>query len=74
VPLLPYFFERAAESSFTISIVATAATMFAIGSARTFVTRRSPWRNGLEMLLVGALAGTAAFLAGLLVDSIQIAT
>jgi VIT1/CCC1 family predicted Fe2+/Mn2+ transporter len=40
------------------------ATLFLIGALRTGVTQRSWWRRGLEMLFVGALAGSAAFLVG----------
>jgi len=68
VPLTPFILGGSAESSFTISVVATGVTMFGVGSARTFVTRQSPWRGGLEMLLVGAVASSAAFAAGLLAD------
>lgn len=69
VPLAPYIFGAPRESAFVIAVGATAVALFAIGAARTIVTRRSAWRSGLEMLLVGALAGTAGFLAGLAVDA-----
>ena len=38
--------------------------MFSVGAARWFVTGLSPFRSGLEMLLVGALAAVAAYLIG----------
>lgn len=69
VPLAPYVFGAPRESAFAMAVVATAVTLFAIGAARTIVTRRSAWRSGLEMLLVGALAGAAGFFAGLAVDA-----
>lgn len=70
VPLLPYLFGMESSSAFELSLAASGATLFGVGAARTFVTRRSAWRSGLEMLLVGALAGGAGYLAGLAVDAI----
>jgi VIT1/CCC1 family predicted Fe2+/Mn2+ transporter len=69
VPLLPFFFSLAPAAAFNVSVACTAITMFAVGAARTCVTRRSAWRGGLEMLLVGVLAGFAAFAAGWAVDA-----
>lgn len=69
VPLAPFLVGASSDVSFPTSVLLTAATMFTVGAARTFVTRRSAWRGGLEMLLVGGLAGTAAFLAGWAVDA-----
>ena len=68
VPLLPFFAGAAVEFGFWIATALSAVTLLAVGAARTAVTGRSPWRSGLEMLLVGALAGSAAFLAGWAVD------
>lgn len=69
VPLVPYFFGWTPRTAFWLSVLATAAAMFAVGAARTLVTRRSAWRSGLEMLGVGALAGSAAFGAGWVIDA-----
>jgi VIT1/CCC1 family predicted Fe2+/Mn2+ transporter len=68
MPLLPFFFSLSLQTAFLISVGLTAVTMYAVGAMRTFVTRQSPWRSGIEMLLVGGLAGIAAFLAGWLVE------
>lgn len=70
VPLLPYLAGMRSGSAFEVSLSASAATLFGVGAARTMVTRRSMWQSGLEMLLVGALAGGAGFLAGLVVDAL----
>lgn len=69
MPLLPYLLPGSlslpVEHRFLASVGASAVTLFAIGSLRTRVTGR-PWlASGLEMLLVGGLAGAAAFGAGL---------
>jgi VIT1/CCC1 family predicted Fe2+/Mn2+ transporter len=69
-PLFPFFLNIAAGTAFNLSVLVTGLTMFCVGSARTFITNRSAWRGGLEMLVVGALAGTAAFLAGSGVESL----
>jgi vacuolar iron transporter family protein len=70
VPLIPFFFGLSHADAFALSVAATAATLFGVGAARSPVTRRSAWRGGLEMLLVGGLAGAAAFGAGWAVESL----
>ena len=67
-PLLPFFFRLRVDSAFWLSAAISALSLFAVGAGRTLVTRRSPWLSGLEMLFVGALAGSAAFAAGWLVQ------
>lgn len=69
MPLLPFFFGWPVWESFLISVGLTGATMFGVGAMRTFVTRQSLWRSGLEMLVIGGLAGVAAFAAGWLVEA-----
>jgi len=64
LPLIPYLFGIPAEFQFIVSIIATAVSLFIVGAARTIVTD-APWfRSGLEMLLVGGLAATAAYGVG----------
>ncbi len=70
VPLLPFFVLRSVESAFWISLALTGASLFAVGALRTLVTRRQPWKSGLEMLLIGALAGAAAYVAGWAVETV----
>lgn len=74
LPLLPYllyFFgvTIGQEYQFPLSIFSTAVTMFFVGSIRTFVTKGSWWKNGSEMLAIGALAAGVAYAIGALVDS-----
>jgi hypothetical protein len=40
------------------------SALFSVGAARSLVTGLSPFRSGVEMLLVGALAAIAAYLIG----------
>lgn len=63
VPLLPFVLLPTAEV-FLLSCVATGATLFAVGSLRTFVTRARWFVSGLEMLLIGSLAAAAAYGVG----------
>ena len=72
MPLLPFFFGLSVTGSFTASVGLTGATMFSVGAMRVAVTRRSWWRSGFEMLLIGGLAGVAAFLAGWLVEAAMV--
>ncbi len=64
VPLVAYLVPLPSDSRFVAAIALTAATLFAVGAARSFFTGLSPLRSGLEMLLVGALAAVAAYLIG----------
>jgi VIT1/CCC1 family predicted Fe2+/Mn2+ transporter len=70
IPLLPFCFGSSPGSAFWVSVTLTGAGLFTVGATRTLVTRRPAWRSGLEMLLVGALAGAVAFLAGRLIESV----
>jgi len=61
-PLLPYVFSL--PQAFNLSIMVTGLALFSVGSLRSLVTKK-PWiRAGLEMLLVGAVAATAAYFTG----------
>jgi VIT1/CCC1 family predicted Fe2+/Mn2+ transporter/rubrerythrin len=63
IPILPFFFTHgypAVIASFTISTVAH----FAIGAAKTVVTGLSPWKSGLEMMLVGLGEALVTYLLG----------
>jgi vacuolar iron transporter family protein len=76
MPLAPYFWvwmsgtELKAEYQFPTSIAATASTLFLVGAARTWEIDGKWWRNGLEMLGIGAAAAIAAYGLGSLVQSI----
>jgi VIT1/CCC1 family predicted Fe2+/Mn2+ transporter len=69
-PLLPFFFGLPLRSAFWFSVLISAISLFVVGAGRTIITRRSPFLSGLEMLLVGALAGNAAFAAGWIVERV----
>jgi len=69
IPLLPYLLALPGND-FTMAIIFTSLALFAVGSLRTLVTRKNWIRSGLEMLFVGALAATVAFLIGKLLGSL----
>ncbi len=61
VPLAAYLLPLNDAAQFPASIALAGAALFAVGAARTFVTKRGFLRSGVEMLLVGALAAAVAF-------------
>ncbi|MFM7088543.1 MAG: VIT1/CCC1 transporter family protein [Candidatus Paceibacterota bacterium] len=63
VPLVPYILGIG-HALFTQAIVATGVMLFVVGSLRTRVSHVKWWRGGLEMLFVGALAATVAYIIG----------
>ncbi|HEY2705757.1 MAG TPA: VIT1/CCC1 transporter family protein [Candidatus Dormibacteraeota bacterium] len=66
VPLMPFLFTSG-TTALVIACVLSALALFAVGSAKTLVTRRSPIRSGLEMVIVGLLASLVTFLVGRLI-------
>lgn len=68
-PLIPFMFAISAESVFTISVIATAVTLFTVGAARAIVTTRGFFISGLEMLIVGGIAAALAYGLGALVTT-----
>jgi VIT1/CCC1 family predicted Fe2+/Mn2+ transporter len=64
-PVLPYALPGLQVSTaFGASVGLTLLALFGAGAAKTLLTGR-PWmRSGIESLLIGALAGSATFLAG----------
>lgn len=65
MPLTPYILGT---KSFTASATLAGIALFLVGSLRTIITRRHWLRSGVEMLLVGSLAASAAYLIGFLID------
>lgn len=69
MPLLPYLLKLIGVPidpaiQFPLSIFATGASLFIAGSLRSLIIRRSWWKNGLEMLVVGSIAAVAAYFLG----------
>lgn len=74
LPLLPYWLQFVGlpilENQFPLSVFATMAALFLVGSSRTFFTKGKWWLNGLEMLGIGAIAAVAAFGLGAWVETL----
>lgn len=70
VPLLPYLFASG-TTALLIACALSALALFAVGAAKTLVTRRSPLRSGLEMVVVGVLAASATFGVGRLIGGVS---
>jgi vacuolar iron transporter family protein len=69
VPLLAYLVPLEQGLRLPLAIGLAGAALFAVGGARTFVTKRGLLLSGLEMLLVGSLAAVVAFGIGALAAS-----
>jgi VIT1/CCC1 family predicted Fe2+/Mn2+ transporter len=63
---IPYF---AAHTFFTACIL-TGVTLFVLGTLKVFFTRQSWYWAGMEMLLLGGFAATAAYVIGLLLGKL----
>lgn len=64
--VLSFFNPLLAANSFMVSAVLTAATLFALGAAKSKVSGVNWLRSGIEMLVVGGLAASAAYVIGYL--------
>lgn len=67
VPLVSYVLTLGGDE-FVAAVVLTLGTLFAVGSARAFVTDTRWWRAGMEMLAVGTAAAGVAYGVGAFVD------
>jgi vacuolar iron transporter family protein len=63
VPVIPYLVMPVAAAVYA-SVVATALVLFGIGVLKSRWTRRNPVRSGLEILVLGAVAGVAGYFFG----------
>jgi vacuolar iron transporter family protein len=63
VPIVPYLL-LGRGAGFWGALLATAAVLFGIGVVKSRWTRRNWLRSGLEILLLGAVAGIAGFFFG----------
>lgn len=67
-PLLPYI--ASLRPFFELSVLTTAVVFFLVGASRTFVTQRSWYRSGAEMLVIGLIAASVAYGAGALLSGV----
>ena len=74
LPLLVYvagvFVDIPTNAAFPAALALSGLALFGLGAAKVFVTKRSPWRSGFEMLLVGGLAAGVAYVVGALLKGL----
>jgi len=68
VPLMPFVFGS--DQAFVAAAVTTGFVFVAIGSVKARWSTQPWWRSGITTFLVGGVAATLAFLAGLLLKSV----
>jgi vacuolar iron transporter family protein len=66
IPVFPFFFTKG-YTAIAISVAASAAGLFMIGSAITLFTGRSLWFSGFRQVLFGLLAAAITFGIGKLI-------
>lgn len=70
VPVLPYLLLPVGGGATAISVAATGAVLFAIGVVKSRWTRREWLRSGLEILVLGAIAGIAGYFFGVILPTL----
>ena len=61
VPLAPYSLMRSLDRALLISVVVTLLALFLFGFVKGRLTGISPWRGGLQTVVIGGLASAAAY-------------
>ncbi len=74
-PLIPYMLAAMkiyllGINTFNLSIIFTGASLFTIGALRTHFGKIPWWKGGLQMLLIGTIAASAAYFVGELIHNL----
>jgi VIT1/CCC1 family predicted Fe2+/Mn2+ transporter len=69
VPLTPFLLTSGRPAVISSTIV-SALVLYVTGAVLTRLTKRSPWRSGLRMLVIGGGSGLLAYLVGTALGSI----
>lgn len=77
IPLAGYLlagraFADGGASAFVIAALLSGLALFGLGAAKVLITERSWLRSGIEVLLVGGLAGTVAYLVGYILQGLGV--
>ena len=72
IPLIPFFFISTIHTGAIVSLILSGAVLFGIGYYEAKKTVGSLWRNGLQMVIIGLLAGIAGYLIGYFVGAVPI--
>lgn len=70
IPLLPYVFNVAEESRFTVAIISTFVALALLGASRSYVTRERLIRGAVEIVMVGAIGAVIAYGIGVALQGI----
>ncbi|HEY4493737.1 MAG TPA: VIT1/CCC1 transporter family protein [Candidatus Paceibacterota bacterium] len=70
VPLIPFLFSLPSGLALTAAAIATGVGLFVIGALRSHYTKRHFIISGVEVLVVGGVAATIAYLVGLFLKTI----
>ncbi len=58
------------ENVFALSAITTALSLFVVGALRVKITKTNWIKSGIEMLLIGGIAATVAYIIGYLLKMI----
>lgn len=61
VPLAPYMLIPELHDALTVSVAVTLVALFIFGWVKGKLTGISPWRGGMQTVVIGGLASAAAF-------------
>ena len=61
VPLAPYMLIKELYTALSVSVAVTLVALFVFGFVKGRMTGISPWRGGLQTVVIGGLASAAAF-------------
>ena len=61
VPLSPYFFVNSPLEGLKLSAIVTLISLFVFGFLKSRLTGINPWGGALRVMLIGAIAASAAF-------------
>ncbi|MFA6038666.1 MAG: VIT1/CCC1 transporter family protein [Candidatus Peribacteraceae bacterium] len=70
VPLLPYLFGVGGEHQFLVAVLSTAVALLFVGVTRSIVTRERVVRGVVEVLAVGTVATSVAYITGTLLRGV----
>ena len=64
IPITPYLITSASTNGLLASAITSLIFMFLIGSAKTVITKKNWFKSGIEMVFIGMISATAAYLLG----------
>jgi len=66
IPVIPFFFLQG-TTAIIVAAITSLAAHFIVGAAKSLITTRSWWASGLEMTIVGVLAGVVTYGVGIVI-------